>query len=91
MIRSVFMLLAIFAVSSPAFAGDNGTAPLVKGTKFYQSRVISDSNASQVQNIEPAAGVEIQEDQSKSSSVMTPPAEDYSSEEKKPMKLHGKK
>ena len=91
MIRSALMLLAAFVIASPAVAGETGQAPLVKGTKFYQSRQITEDVSEKIQSIEPAAGVETSGEIENSSQLIAPPVEDEAPKGKTPMKLHGKK
>lgn len=82
MIRSALMILAAFVISTPAVAGETGHPPLVKGTKFYQSRQISEDISEKIQSIEPAAGAETSGDIENPSQLIAPPIEDQAPQEK---------
>lgn len=95
MIRSLLMALAVFTITSPAFAGEFSGSILVKGGKSYQTRQI-ESGVSKIQDVEPAAGGDVAVDDlsgSKNISVsdtVSGKAGD-NVEGKKIIKLHGKK
>ena len=86
--RAFILSFVVLLIASPAFAADTAKPSIVKGTKSYQSRVVTSDEPS-VQAIEPAAGAEIATDEKTNTPVQAAPSEDEAS--KPVMKLHGKK
>lgn len=86
--RAVIMSLAVLLIASPAFAADGAKPSIIKGTKSYQSRVVTKDNQD-VQSIEPAAGADVAADEKADAPVQAAPSQD--APQKPVMKLHGKK
>lgn len=86
--RSFLLSLAVFLIASPAFSAEGAKPSIVKGTKSYQSRVVTKNDPS-VQSIEPAAGTDAASDEKTNAPVEAVPSQDETS--KPVMKLHGKK
>ncbi len=86
--RSFLLSFAVLLIASPAFAADGAKPSIVKGTKSYQSRVVTKDEPS-VQSIEPAAGADVVADEKANTPVEAVPSKEETS--KPVMKLHGKK
>lgn len=86
--RAFILSFAVLLIASPAFAADAAKPSLVKGTKSYQSRVVT-KDSQDVQSIEPAAGADVSVDEKADTPVQAAPSQD--APQRPVMKLHGKK
>ena len=90
--RFILSLLVLCAFTVPSFAAeDNGVqkSVMIKGSESYQIRTLKSEKMTSPNDMEPAAGVEMQSPKGENQPAVAQSADDGMP--KKMMKLHGKK